>query len=109
MKFLKESNANLALQLKKSQESNIEFVSVLQELEETIEKQKIEIEDLLALQSKVGGMDQTEETNVEEKKRLTDEIRTLQESEKNLNIEVKRLERELEEKNQEIEKKKLLI
>lgn len=104
LKFLKESNANLALQLKKSQESNIEFVSVLQELEETIEKQKIEIEDLLALQSKVGGMDQTEETNVEEKKRLTDEIRTLQESEKNLNIEVKRLERELEEKNQEIEK-----
>ncbi|GAV86686.1 NT-C2 domain-containing protein, partial [Cephalotus follicularis] len=42
----KESNANLTLQLKKTQESNIELVSVLQELEDTIEKQKIEIDHL---------------------------------------------------------------
>ncbi|XP_020093572.1 myosin-2 heavy chain-like [Ananas comosus] len=46
VKFQKESNANLMLQLEKSQESNIELVSILQELEETIEKQKLEISQL---------------------------------------------------------------
>ncbi|MCI22948.1 myosin-9-like, partial [Trifolium medium] len=35
LKFQKESNSNLSLQLKKSQEANVELVSVLQELEET--------------------------------------------------------------------------
>ncbi|KAH0637860.1 hypothetical protein KY289_037775 [Solanum tuberosum] len=39
-----EFNASLALQLKGSQESNIELLSLLQELEETIEQQKVEIE-----------------------------------------------------------------
>lgn len=39
-----ELNACLALQLKGSQESNIELLSLLQELEDTIEQQKVEIE-----------------------------------------------------------------
>ena len=43
LKFHKESNASLSLQLKKTQESNLELVSILQELEETIEKQRLEI------------------------------------------------------------------
>ncbi|KAF0932826.1 hypothetical protein E2562_012154 [Oryza meyeriana var. granulata] len=43
IKFLKESNANLSIQLKNTQEANIELVSILQELEETIEEQKAEI------------------------------------------------------------------
>uniref|UniRef100_A0A0D9Z0W4 C2 NT-type domain-containing protein n=1 Tax=Oryza glumipatula TaxID=40148 RepID=A0A0D9Z0W4_9ORYZ len=43
VKFLKESNANLSIQLKNTQEANIELVSILQELEETIEEQKAEI------------------------------------------------------------------
>lgn len=51
MKFQKEENANLALQLKKTQESNIELVSILQELEETIQKQKMEIDSLSKLKS----------------------------------------------------------
>ncbi|XP_030542665.1 sporulation-specific protein 15-like isoform X3 [Rhodamnia argentea] len=51
MKFQKETNANLALQLKKTQESNIELVSILQEMEDTIEKQKMEISDLLSAKS----------------------------------------------------------
>ncbi|EEF28304.1 DNA repair protein RAD50, putative [Ricinus communis] len=46
VRFEKESNANLALQLKKTQESNIELVSILQELEDTIEKLKMEIANL---------------------------------------------------------------
>lgn len=53
IKFQKETNANLALQLKKTQDSNIELVSVLQEMEDTIEKQKMEIADLLSAKSEV--------------------------------------------------------
>lgn len=46
IKFQKESNHDLALQLQKTQESNLELVSILQEMEETIENQKEEIEKL---------------------------------------------------------------
>ncbi|KAL3625354.1 hypothetical protein CASFOL_030808 [Castilleja foliolosa] len=45
--FQKEANENLSLLLKKTQESNIELVSIFQEMEETIEKQRVEIETLL--------------------------------------------------------------
>ncbi|GAY54464.1 C2 NT-type domain-containing protein [Citrus sinensis] len=51
IKFQKESNANLAIQLNKTQESNIELISILQELEETLAKQKMEIEDLSKMKS----------------------------------------------------------
>uniref|UniRef100_A0A7N0RE03 C2 NT-type domain-containing protein n=1 Tax=Kalanchoe fedtschenkoi TaxID=63787 RepID=A0A7N0RE03_KALFE len=43
LRFYKESNAKLSIQLEKTQESNVELVSILQELEETIEKQKEEL------------------------------------------------------------------
>lgn len=46
VKFLKESNANLNLQLQKIQEANLELVSILEELEETVEKQKFEMANL---------------------------------------------------------------
>ncbi|KAJ8899740.1 hypothetical protein K2173_019439 [Erythroxylum novogranatense] len=59
-KFLKESNANLYLQLNRSQESNVELVSVLQELEEIFEKQKVEIENLSELQSKNCDLQESE-------------------------------------------------
>ncbi|KAI3470538.1 hypothetical protein Pfo_027201 [Paulownia fortunei] len=48
IRFQKEANENFSLQLKKTQESNIELISFLQEMEETIEKQKLEIESLSA-------------------------------------------------------------
>ncbi|KAL5210516.1 hypothetical protein ABZP36_006139 [Zizania latifolia] len=51
VKFLKESNANLAIQLKNTQEANIELVSILQELEETIEEQKAEISKISKVNS----------------------------------------------------------
>ncbi|KAL6980280.1 hypothetical protein U1Q18_021923 [Sarracenia purpurea var. burkii] len=54
IKFQKESNHDLAQQLKKTQDSNLELVSLLQEMEETIEKQKVEIENLSMLKSKLG-------------------------------------------------------
>ncbi|KAL3838254.1 hypothetical protein ACJIZ3_022845 [Penstemon smallii] len=37
MRFQKESNRNLSLQLRKTQESNLELISLLQEMEETVE------------------------------------------------------------------------
>ncbi|GFZ14602.1 hypothetical protein Acr_24g0007920 [Actinidia rufa] len=51
IKFQKQSNHDLALQLKKTQDSNLELVSVLQEMEKTIEKQKLEIENWAMLKS----------------------------------------------------------
>ncbi|WVZ57548.1 hypothetical protein U9M48_007920 [Paspalum notatum var. saurae] len=43
VQFLRESNENLTAQLKKTQDANIELVSILQELEETVEAQRTEI------------------------------------------------------------------
>lgn len=51
LKFQKESIVNLSMQLKKSIEANSELVSVLQELEGTIEKQKAEIDKLTMAKS----------------------------------------------------------
>lgn len=48
IRYQKEEYENLCQQLNKTQESNIELISVLQEMEETIDKQKIEIESLSA-------------------------------------------------------------
>lgn len=64
LQYQKESNANLALQLKKTQESNIELVSILQELEDTVEKQKAEIANLSKMDS-IGKCSNGVEDNVE--------------------------------------------
>ncbi|KAF3319775.1 myosin heavy chain, cardiac muscle isoform-like protein [Carex littledalei] len=42
LQFQKESNANLTLQLKKTQEVNVELLAVIQELEEAVEAQRLE-------------------------------------------------------------------
>ncbi|KAG9441701.1 hypothetical protein H6P81_017555 [Aristolochia fimbriata] len=81
LKFHKQCNSDLSLQLKKTQESNIELVAILQELEETIERQRQEIEHLSSRKMK---------------------MLELQESEKKLQVYVESLEKSLEEKNQEI-------
>ncbi|TVU48670.1 hypothetical protein EJB05_08315 [Eragrostis curvula] len=54
VKFLKESNVNLTLQLNKTQDANIELVSILQELEETIEEQRQEISKISKVKSASG-------------------------------------------------------
>ncbi|XP_031285176.1 A-kinase anchor protein 9-like [Pistacia vera] len=108
IKFQKESGANLALQLKRSQESNIELVAVLQELEETIEKQKLEIENLSLLQSKFSHMEESIDVNIEENKNTMLQLQQLQESERNLKAEVQLLEQALEQKDLGIEKQKSL-
>ncbi|KAL8193149.1 hypothetical protein R6Q57_027053 [Mikania cordata] len=57
IKFQRDLNKNLSVQLNKTQESNLELVSVLQELEDTIEKQRLEIESLNALKDKIKELD----------------------------------------------------
>nr|XP_043634946.1 girdin-like [Erigeron canadensis] len=57
IKFQRDMNNTLSLQLNKTQESNLELVSVLQELEETIEKQKLEIESLISLKNKIKELE----------------------------------------------------
>ncbi|KAK9061304.1 hypothetical protein SSX86_018484 [Deinandra increscens subsp. villosa] len=57
IKFQRDLNNNLSLQLNKTQESNLELVSVLQELEETIEKQRLEIESLNALKDRMKELE----------------------------------------------------
>ncbi|KAI9154303.1 hypothetical protein LWI28_024120 [Acer negundo] len=102
IKYQKESNTSLALQLKRSQESNIELVTVLQELEETIEKQKLEIENLSSLQSKFNDMENSIQVNIEENKKSVLQLQQHQESEKNLQAKVQLLEQALEENNQSL-------
>ncbi|KAL6988288.1 hypothetical protein U1Q18_014038 [Sarracenia purpurea var. burkii] len=99
--FQQESNASLVLQLKKSQDSNIELVNVLQELEETIEKQKVEIENLSALQSKISEMENSIQEKLEENRNLSLQ---LQESENNLQVNMKLIEQAFENKNNLTEK-----
>ncbi|KAH8505728.1 hypothetical protein H0E87_012805 [Populus deltoides] len=101
--FQRESNANLSLQLKRSQESNAELVSVLQELEETIEKQKDEIDNLSALQAKFSDMENSIQMNLEKNRNLILHTQQLQESEKILQAKVQALEQDLEDKNRSIE------
>lgn len=108
IKFQKESNANLALQLRRSQESNIELVSVLQELELTIEKQKIDLEDLAALRVKLNDADGTIQESLKENKDLAFQLQQLQESEKYLSVRVGFLEQALEDKNHELENERSL-
>ncbi|XP_038889200.1 major antigen-like isoform X2 [Benincasa hispida] len=100
LKFQKETNADLALQLKRSQESNIELVSVLQELEATTEKQKLEIEELLARHQKDDDIENINEEN----KKLMLQLEHVKESEKNLQFKVEVLEKNLEEAKLDLQK-----
>ncbi|MCD7468887.1 hypothetical protein HAX54_007434 [Datura stramonium] len=84
-----ELNASLALQLKGSQESNIELVSLLQELEESIELQKVEIEKFSSLHLRLA--DTTADSQEQE------------ESEETLQRSVQSLTKALQDKNHELE------
>lgn len=72
MKFQKELNGNLALQLKRSQEANLELVSVLHEMENTMEKQQMEINNLSEDKVDIEDMD-TYSISSEDNKRRSSE------------------------------------
>ncbi|KAI8013424.1 hypothetical protein LOK49_LG05G00826 [Camellia lanceoleosa] len=103
IKFQQESNDDLAMQLKRSQESNIELVTVLQELEETIEEQRVEIENLSALQLKFNDMEKSIEEKLEENRSLLLQLQQLEESENKLQDNMRLLEQALEDKRNETE------
>ncbi|KAI4302304.1 hypothetical protein MLD38_038067 [Melastoma candidum] len=65
IKFQKERNADLALQLKKTQESNVELLSVLQEFEETIDAQRVEINMLLSAKQIEGSNEDSRVSELE--------------------------------------------
>ncbi|XP_028778359.1 synaptonemal complex protein 1-like [Neltuma alba] len=103
LEFQKESNANLSLQLEKSQEANIHLVSILQELEGTIEQQKVEIENLSALPSKFSDVENAFQQSIEGNRSLRLQLEQMEESKNDLLIKVQQLELVLEEKRHDIE------
>ncbi|KAL4342394.1 hypothetical protein GQ457_08G018770 [Hibiscus cannabinus] len=98
IKFLKESNGSLALQLKRSQEANADLVSVLQELEETVEKQKLEMENISSLRSQVSELESAMQQNSEENRNLMIQLQQSRDSEMNLQVEVQLLQQALKDK-----------
>ncbi|KAI3517188.1 hypothetical protein L1887_16399 [Cichorium endivia] len=111
IKFQKDLNNNLSIQLNKTQEANLELVSVLQELEETIEKQKLEMNSLMASEQSAGDDENGEvHTRVEvsriteeDKRGLELELQKFQESQEKLESTILYLEETLEAKTREIE------
>ncbi|XP_026403330.1 myosin-11-like [Papaver somniferum] len=100
IKFHKESSAAMSLQLQKTQESNLELVSILQELEETIEKQKTELDSLSEIKAKAGDMDNSE---VGESSNVAIQLQELDRSHKEMQASMQLLEVKLEDKNKELE------
>lgn len=134
IRFQKESNANLTEQLQKTQESNIELLSILQELETIIETQKIEIENLssqnlklhvsenqcLPANTQISSNINAESTKVVQPTQDTDEhssedihnlkleLQQLQETQEELKQFIQLLEKSVEEKDGEIERERNL-
>ncbi|KAG6433972.1 hypothetical protein SASPL_105591 [Salvia splendens] len=106
IKYQQDLNDDLCQQLKQSQESNIELVSVLQELEETIEQQRIEIENLSSLKLNFVDLQNSLDKSSEEKRTLSLQLEQLWESERNLKSEIQLLDEALQDKNDELEKER---
>ncbi|XP_048127559.1 myosin-9-like isoform X2 [Rhodamnia argentea] len=105
IRFLKETNADLTLQLSRSQESNIELVSVLQELEEMVEKQKLELENVAIVQSKFSDMEDSLLSNIAENKSLKTQLQQTQESEKGLLVKLQQMEKAFEDEKRKMDEK----
>ncbi|KAI3791854.1 hypothetical protein L2E82_05717 [Cichorium intybus] len=103
LKAHKESNTDLSLQLKRNQESNIELVCILQELEETTETQRLEIEELLVVKSKFNDLEKSFNGNLVEIRSLQLNLQQMEESEKTLQANMQILEQALENKISDLE------
>lgn len=102
IKYQQNLNANLGEQLKRSQESNVQLVSVLQELEETIEQQKAEIENLSSLKPYLADLENSIAQNLEDNKILLLQMQKIQESEKKLQADVFLLDKALKDRTEEL-------
>lgn len=103
LKSHKESNTDLARQLKRNQESNIELVCILQELEETTESQRVEIEELMVVKSKFIELEKSFNNNLLETRSLQLKLQQMEESEKTLQANLQILEQALENKISDLE------
>nr|XP_043623373.1 interaptin-like [Erigeron canadensis] len=103
LKSHKTSNTDLAQQLKRNQESNIELVCILQELEEMTETQKAEIEELLVVKSKFSDLEKSFNNNLVETRSLQLKLQQMEESEKTLHANLQILEQALENKISDLE------
>ncbi|CAN0927608.1 hypothetical protein LINGRAHAP2_LOCUS35994 [Linum grandiflorum] len=77
IRFQKQANGNLTMQLKRSQESNLELVAVLQDLEETLEKQKVEIEGLYDMELRFGELEDALEESLEKNRILEADLESV--------------------------------
>ncbi|KAK8662241.1 hypothetical protein V6N13_091827 [Hibiscus sabdariffa] len=111
---MKQAAANNLKFQTKNTESNIKLVSILQELEETVEKQKVEIDSLSAAKSECeelrkhdfGERDIVEQQRQDlhvENRNLEVQFQQLQESHRKLENTIQVMEETLEEKNHEME------
>ncbi|XP_023746022.1 uncharacterized protein LOC111894168 [Lactuca sativa] len=107
LKAHKESNTDLSLQLKRNQESNIELVCILQELEETTETQRAEIEELLEVKSKFNDLEKSFNFNLVEIRSLQLNLQQMEESEKTLQANMQILEQALENKISDLENERI--
>ncbi|XP_016493798.2 uncharacterized protein LOC107813099 [Nicotiana tabacum] len=103
-----ELNASLALQLKGSQESNIELLSLLQELEETIEQQKVEIEKFSSLHLRLTDMKNSATADSQGKANFSVQFQEQEESEETLRSSVQSLTKALQDKNHELESERIM-
>ncbi|XP_042018460.1 centrosomal protein of 83 kDa-like isoform X2 [Salvia splendens] len=102
LRFQREENENLFSQLNKTRESNIELIGILQEMEETIEKQKLEIESLSVSANKSSSVYLNESKNSNGSD-LDEENSCISEMQGALQYEVLILENALQERNIEVE------
>ncbi|KAC9936426.1 hypothetical protein E3N88_45055 [Mikania micrantha] len=107
LKAHKESNLDLAQQLKRNQESNIELVGILQELEETTETQRVEIEELLVVKSTLTELEKSFNSNLVETRSLQLKLQQMEESEKTLQANMLILEQALENKIIDLENERI--
>ncbi|MCD7458685.1 hypothetical protein HAX54_038901, partial [Datura stramonium] len=131
LRIQKESNDDMSFQLSKTQESNIQLVSILQEMEETVENQKLEIKNLLEVKTnsdikgatdsfvhedygevntskqppaeKLGELCSDLSPSIENQQNLEDKLQQLQESQINPENATLHLEKTIREKTHEIE------
>ncbi|KAL8516764.1 hypothetical protein ACS0TY_015141 [Phlomoides rotata] len=96
IKYQQDMNDDLCQQLKQTQESNVELVSVLQELEETIGEQRIEIEILSSLEFKYTDLEKSAVRSSEENRHLLLQMEQLK-------GDIELLEKALRDKNDELE------
>ncbi|CAN6476961.1 unnamed protein product [Victoria cruziana] len=109
IEYQKECNANLALQLSKTQESNMDLISAIQELEETIEQQRLEIQRISTHNKDGDGIVQNfQDKNDSKKDNLHTQLQELLGSQKEMQSVILSLQKDIDDKQNRIEQERKL-